>query len=278
MRARNVKPGLFENEILGKEDPLLTLLFQGLWCLADRDGRLEDRPERIKVQIFPYRKGFEIEKLLSTLYQLGFIARYKVGDKRYIQVIEFLKHQKPHHTEKSKNFPACEDKYLISKGDENLTVKSTLDNGELTVVERSDSLIHGFTDSLIHGFTEKNNKKRQLAASHYGKSEESASGFNIFWNLYPKRPGANKSQAFMQWEARLKAGATMEEMQQGADRYRRYCQAMNVEPQYVKQAATFLGPHKHYLLDWKPTRKNSFVDRLTGRNQGGDDDGTIIDV
>ena len=41
-RARNIKPALFKNEILGVADPLCTLTFQGLWMLADRDGRLEN--------------------------------------------------------------------------------------------------------------------------------------------------------------------------------------------------------------------------------------------
>ena len=46
-RARNIKPGFFANENLAECDPLARLLFAGLWCLADREGRLEDRPKRI---------------------------------------------------------------------------------------------------------------------------------------------------------------------------------------------------------------------------------------
>src|SRR5262244_3073085 len=57
IRARNIKPGIFKNELLGAADPLLTLLFEGLWCMADREGRLEDRPLRIKAEIFPYPKN-----------------------------------------------------------------------------------------------------------------------------------------------------------------------------------------------------------------------------
>ena len=44
MRARNLKPSIFKNELLAVADPLYTLVFEGLWCLADREGRLEDRP------------------------------------------------------------------------------------------------------------------------------------------------------------------------------------------------------------------------------------------
>jgi len=33
---------------------LARLLYPGLWMLADREGRLEDRPLRIKAEILPY--------------------------------------------------------------------------------------------------------------------------------------------------------------------------------------------------------------------------------
>jgi hypothetical protein len=80
MRSRNIKPGLFRNEILGAAEPLLTLLFQGLWCIADREGRLEDRPQRIKAEVFPYRDVPDIDGYLTQLEEMGFIRRYKVKD------------------------------------------------------------------------------------------------------------------------------------------------------------------------------------------------------
>ena len=81
MRARNIKPGIFRNEILGSSDPLLTLLFEGLWCLADREGRLEDRHLRIKAEVFPYRENLDIHRYLTELERTGFVQRYKVGDR-----------------------------------------------------------------------------------------------------------------------------------------------------------------------------------------------------
>jgi hypothetical protein len=53
-RARNIKPGFFLNDELAECEPLARLLFAGLWCIADREGRLEDKPKRIKVEILPY--------------------------------------------------------------------------------------------------------------------------------------------------------------------------------------------------------------------------------
>jgi len=104
-RSRNIKPGLFKNEILGVGDPLLTILFAGLWCLADREGRLEDRPLRIKAEIIPYRDGINIEALLAWLDSQEFVTRYQVGEHRFIQINNFKKHQNPHKNESSSEIP-----------------------------------------------------------------------------------------------------------------------------------------------------------------------------
>jgi hypothetical protein len=103
-RARNIKPGLFKNEILGVADPLYTLLFEGLWLLADRDGKLEDRPLRVKAEVFPYRDA-NVEDGLNWLHANGFIRRYVVAGKPYILILEFKKHQNPHKNETASEFP-----------------------------------------------------------------------------------------------------------------------------------------------------------------------------
>ena len=108
-RARNIKPGLFKNEILGVADPIYTLLFEGLWVLADREGRLEDRPLRIKAEIFPYRDGLSVDEMLNWLQANGFIRRYVARGKKCIVVCEFVKHQNPHKNESESELPAPED-------------------------------------------------------------------------------------------------------------------------------------------------------------------------
>ncbi len=51
MRARGIKPAFFKNEELAELGTVAQLLFIGLWCLADREGRLEDRPKRIGAEV-----------------------------------------------------------------------------------------------------------------------------------------------------------------------------------------------------------------------------------
>jgi hypothetical protein len=105
MRARNIKPGFFKNEELAEIDAAGRLLFVGLWCLADREGRLEDRPKRIRVEIFPY-DSIDVGELLDELAERGFIIRYAIDGGRFIQVVNFLKHQTPHYKESPSVIPA----------------------------------------------------------------------------------------------------------------------------------------------------------------------------
>lgn len=105
MRARGIKPGFFKNEYLAELGPMTRLLFAGLWCMADREGRMEDRPKRIKAEIFPYDEC-DVDAMLEALSVRGFIERYEAGRKRYIAVLAFSKHQNPHKNERPSSIPA----------------------------------------------------------------------------------------------------------------------------------------------------------------------------
>lgn len=100
-RARNIKPGFFKNEELAECSPWARLCFAGLWTLADREGRLEDRPKRIKGELFAF-DSIEIEPVLDELEAHGFILRYDPSDggHRAIQIVKFNHHQTPHYSEK----------------------------------------------------------------------------------------------------------------------------------------------------------------------------------
>jgi len=127
-RARNIKPAIFRNEVLGVSDPLHTLLFQSLWLLADREGRLEDRPIRIKADTFPYREGIDVDAMLTWLHDNGFIIRYASVknsiQSRSIQIVNFTKHQNPHKNEAESTIPAysggCENSRNYSTASEEI--------------------------------------------------------------------------------------------------------------------------------------------------------------
>ncbi len=103
-RARNIKPGFFRNADLAELSVEARLLFIGLWTIADREGRLEDRPKQIKMEIFP-ADSVDVNQLLEDLAATDMILRYEVGGKRYLFITNFLKHQMPHHKEAASLIP-----------------------------------------------------------------------------------------------------------------------------------------------------------------------------
>jgi hypothetical protein len=187
MRSRNIKPGLFRNEILGAADPLLTLLFQGLWCIADREGRLEDRPLRIKAEIFPYREIPDIHGYLTQLERMGFIRRYEVNNGALIEVLNFKKHQSPHHTEKKSELPA--------------PVNSPLGHGESPLSHGGnppdslipDSLIPDSGGMLSHSSPPVNNSKPSQSKAN-GKSNGNSHSIESERTANLARAVANKLQ------------------------------------------------------------------------------------
>lgn len=103
-RARNIKPGFFRNAELVELPVETRMLFIGLWTLADREGRLEDRPKQIKMEIYP-ADSFDVGSMLGQLHAAGFINRYEVGSSKFIEVQNFIKHQDPHYKEKASEIP-----------------------------------------------------------------------------------------------------------------------------------------------------------------------------
>lgn len=109
-----MKPGFFLNEQLAELPFAGRLLFAGLWTLADRDGRLEDRPRRIKAALFPF-DDVDVDDLLAGLSDRGFVLRYQAEAVAVIQVVKFLEHQTPHVREIGGKFPSP-DKAVPSTG------------------------------------------------------------------------------------------------------------------------------------------------------------------
>jgi hypothetical protein len=135
---------------------------------------LEDRPLRIKAELFPYRESLDINGYLTVLERSMFIKRYKVDGSGYIKVLNFEKHQTPHHTEKAKNYPQPCD------SDEECEL-TPLCNGEKTVPERSDSLI---PDLLNHDSLIPDSKSSRGASLTDGKENEIQEACRKTWSSY----------------------------------------------------------------------------------------------
>lgn len=138
MRARNIKPSITKNEDLAELPFEARLLFSWLPMMADWQGRMEDRPKRIKAELFPY-DNVDVDQLLTELHRKSFITRYEIENRgKFIWIINFSKHQHPHKQERLKpsEIPpfSPESKINIDNGT-NSDVKP-FDNGK----SRADSL------------------------------------------------------------------------------------------------------------------------------------------
>lgn len=221
-RSRNIKPGFFSNEHLAELDFATRLLFIGMWTEADREGRLEDRPRRLKMALFP-ADNVDIEKMLADLAHLGFITRYTVGSFHAIQIVNWAKHQNPHLKEAKSIIPEmpvlepCPVKVGAS------TMQAPGENSSFPADSLSLDSLNLIPDPLTP------------------PSESPEQVFDRFWSLYPRKVG--KANAQKAW-AKLKVDSTL------FDRMAAALAAWSVSPDWTKDNGQFV-PHPATWLNGK---------------------------
>jgi hypothetical protein len=210
MRARNIKPAFFKNDILAECSPMARLLYIGLWCIADREGRLELRPKRIRAEIFPY-ENCKIESLLEELRKSGFIIAYKFDDNLYLEIPTFIQHQNCHIKEAASTIPApCEH--------ESCTI-----------------LAQPLTESLLLN-TE--SPLPQSGAKTTRLSGDVSRRFDLFWKAYPKKK--SKGDAEKAFRAINPNEQLLETMISTIEQAKTSEQWTKDEGQYIPYPATWL--------------------------------------
>lgn len=227
-RSRNIKPGFFDNEELGSGDPLDQLLFAGLWLLADRAGRLENRPLRIKAAIFPYREGLDVVAMLDRLRSKGFLTMYQAHGLSIISINNFAKHQNPHKNERESELPdiseACNASDKIGTSPDKIGTT------------RADSLI---PDS---GFLIPDTPAPAGKVKKPPRAPRSDSGlFSEFWSAYPNKVA--KAAAEKAWNKINPDKPLFDEIMAGLDRARG-------SPSWTKDGGQFI-PHPATWLNGK---------------------------
>lgn len=111
-RARNIKPGFFLNPELSELPDRAKLLFIGIWCLCDSEGKMEWNPKRVRAELFPYDVDTDCTVLAQCLHDAGFIQTYVVDDEWYLYVPKFSKHQNTHIKEQPRGFPNFSYTYI----------------------------------------------------------------------------------------------------------------------------------------------------------------------
>lgn len=128
--------------------------------------------------------------------------------------------------------------------------------GDAPVTQRDESVTT--SEALALALSEAGNTT--TAAPRPGDEE-----FKAFKALYPERNGSQPWQrARRAIDARLREGATWEQILDGTRRYAAWCKATGkLGTETVKQAATFCGPEREFLKPWNLPATRADV-RLAG--------------
>ncbi len=216
-RQRIIKPTIYGNEEIAQLPFEGRWLFTGLWTMADCDGRLEDRPMRIKAHVFPHDQ-VDVSPLLTRLEEVGFIIRYQVDGVKCIQINNFRKHQKPHPKEERSSLPdlpeqntakqclaVARQEQAVEKNGETLagkpfpSIPSIPSSPSLPSLDESKD-----SSSPSGGVCEEPEAKEVELEKKPRKQINYEPAFEELWSIYPKRPGQplhGKPATYKRWKS-----------------------------------------------------------------------------
>ncbi len=228
-RIRSVKPELPSDKKMAGLPIEARYTFVLLITQADDEGLIPGEKRQLLGALYPHDEAVtqaQLEAWLEALVGIGAIRfRRTVDGARVVQLTNWHRHQRIQNPSPSKILETL-----------------TPEDGDATESFGRDSVLevgsrNGKKEGEIGGM---------LLAAH--------DGFEACWEAYPKRAGSNsKRDAAKAYLARLRAGATPDELLAGVERYAAFVRATGKEgTEYVKQAATFFGPGEHFREPWNP--------------------------
>jgi hypothetical protein len=96
-RIRTIKPEFFTSEDIVSLTPYARLLYIAIWCEADREGRLNWKPNTLKMRYFP-ADNMDIQSHCKELIESGLIVIYGNG-LAYIPKFSDHQHINPRESE-----------------------------------------------------------------------------------------------------------------------------------------------------------------------------------
>jgi hypothetical protein len=178
-RIRTVKPDITTSTSAGNISREARLFFVLLLLEADDDGRLEGSAKRLAGSLYPRDNDVgpaKIEKWLAETVREDMVHAYTIGGVRFLQVVNFLKHQKISHPTPSRIPP---EPGANPSGDP--PENRPNDSGDSPEAFRPDL-----------------GKGKEQGKGREGEEErEDAFGFDAFWSAYPRKEA--KGEARKAW-------------------------------------------------------------------------------
>lgn len=156
-RIRTVKPEFFTSEDIISLSPLARLLYIGMWCEADREGRFAWKPNTLKLRYLP-ADNIEIYSLCDEIVAAGLVVTYGDG---LAFIPSFSKHQSINPREAASTFPSP--------------------------VEYSNSYSPRVTDASLTVTDMQRGRKEGKESLCSSDDEQLNSSFEQFWTAYPKK-------------------------------------------------------------------------------------------
>lgn len=202
--------------------------FYRLMVQADDFGRMDARPQIVRARCFPLKLDAVTDAVVSgwlhTCARVGLIHLYTAGGQPYLQFVTWDKHQQVRAKRSRYPDPDSNGYHLIS--DDGICPRNPIQSeseSESECVPAPTALV-----SVIHPAP---------------KPEGYSAKFEGFWRAYPRR--IEKKAAWRVWQMRLREGVDADGLIDAASNYA--IAKEGIDPQYIKHAATFLGPNEHYL-------------------------------
>jgi hypothetical protein len=207
-RIRTIKPEFPQSESIGKLSRDARLLFLQLFTIADDEGRARAPSRMLASLLYPYDDDAPelIGEWLDELEHKGRIIRYAVEGSTYLQIVNWLEHQKIEKPSKSKlpAPPAEPDLFSLNS----TRPRDPSGSSRRTVIEASPTDMDQGRDQGRE--EEKENEK---------DARERASSFDQFWNRWKAKVGnEGEAVARREWEE-LGCEPHVQEIIAGVDRY-----------------------------------------------------------
>ena len=225
-RIRSIKPEFPQSETIGRLSRDARLLFIQLWTIVDDEGRARAASRLLASLLYPYDDDAPdlIERWLSELEQGNCLRRYLVDGSQYLEIVNWLKHQKIDHPSASK-IPPFDEASRIPR-EPSRTLAPDLGPRILDL---------GSVSCAVAEATRTSREKK----------------FEQFKKAYPKRQGANPWQpARKLFDAAIRCGTDPDQIIAAAQNH------IGIDPakigtEYVPQAVKWLRDKRY--LDYEPT-------------------------
>lgn len=264
MPNRIIKESICISDDIDALNPQEEAFFYRILVNCDDYGRMDARSKIVRAKCYPLRiESVSLEDIDRMLIKLShkLITLYEVGEKIYLQVNTWEKHQ--NIRAKESKFPSIGNgKIIILEVDSICNHVNTNENicnqmqanvpvTRYSYLDTRNSLLDNMPAPDDAGASENapaENPAEESGGAQINKSGKGKSNytekFEEFWMYYPRK--TEKAAAFAKWKARLKQKVIPEDLIKAARNYAEKCRTEGTEERFIKHAKTFLGENKPY--------------------------------